>query len=346
MKALEYRGDALLILDQTALPAITDYIEARDVATVADAIRRLAIRGAPAIGLAAAYGVVIAAVTAERSALRGDALRRSLDAAVAELRGTRPTAVNLFWALDRMQRVIGTDPSPGVADRLRAEADRMMEEDEAINRRMGAHGAALIPDGANVITHCNTGLLATGAYGTALGAVRAAHEQGKRLHVWVDETRPLLQGARLTTWELENLGIPYTLITDNMAGHLMKEGRVDVALVGADRVAANGDAANKIGTYGLAVLSHFHGLPFYVVAPTSTVDLGIASGAHITIEERSPEEVTQVRGIRIAPHAARAANPAFDVTPAALITAIVTEAGVVRAPYGGGLRGAVEGHAA
>ncbi|HZU12224.1 MAG TPA: S-methyl-5-thioribose-1-phosphate isomerase [Chloroflexota bacterium] len=341
-RTLAFRDDALYILDQTALPATATYIEARDVATVAGAIRRLAVRGAPAIGLAAAYGVVVGALAAQRAGLRGDALRWQLEADIAELRSTRPTAVNLFWALERMRRVVDAQrDDTDIVPALLGEADRLMADDEATNRRMGEHGAALIPDGANIVTHCNTGMLATGAFGTALGVIRSAHESGKQVHVWVDETRPLLQGARLTTWELEGLGIPYTLITDNMAGHFMKQGRIDLAMVGADRIAANGDAANKIGTYSLAVLARFHRLPFYVVAPTSTVDLDVPAGDSITIEERRPEEVTQLRGVRIAPEDSRAANPAFDVTPAHLISGIVTEAGVVREPFPSGLVEAV-----
>jgi methylthioribose-1-phosphate isomerase len=228
-----------------------------------------------------------------------------------------------------------------LAGSLLAEAERMLTEDEAINRSMGKHGAEFIPDGANILTHCNAGALATGAYGTALGVILAAHEQGKRVHVWVDETRPLLQGARLTTWELKEAGSPHTLITDNMAGHFMQRGQIDLAMVGADRVVANGDAANKIGTYSVAVLARAHQLPFYFVAPTSTVDLSISDGGQIPIEERKSQEVTSFRGVQTAPDGTRVANPAFDVTPARLITAIVTENGIVHAPFSEGLRAAV-----
>lgn len=336
MNTLEYRDGALWILDQTRLPGETVEIECRDHEMVAEAIRVLSVRGAPAIGLAAGYGTALAARNLAAEGKQGTAFRGDLSDAMHVLRETRPTAVNLAWALDRLQRVLDTmteAPASEVAERLLAEAHRMTAEDEEANRAMGAHGAALIPDGANVLTHCNAGALATGAYGTAVGVLRAAHEAGKRIHVWVDETRPLLQGARLTAWELKDLGIPFTLITDNMAAHFMKIGAIDAVVTGADRIAANGDAANKIGTYGVAVLARAHGIPMYVAAPASTVDLSIASGEEIPIEQRRAEEVTQVRGQRIAPEGIEVANPAFDVTPAELISAIITEHGVVQAPY-------------
>jgi methylthioribose-1-phosphate isomerase len=247
--------------------------------------------------------------------------------------------------MDRIRAVLRGHPTSSpreAAEAILAEADSMLREDEIANRRMGQHGAALIPDGANVLTHCNTGALATGAYGTALGIILAAHESGQRVHVWVDETRPLLQGARLTAWELEQAGVPYTLITDNMAGHFMARGQVDLAIVGADRIASNGDTANKIGTYAVAVLAHAHDLPFYIAAPTSTVDLHTPDGSAIPIEERSASEVAGFRDVRTAPASARVANPAFDVTPARLIRGIVTEEGVIEAPFEAGLRGAVE----
>src|SRR2546423_138464 len=294
------------------------------------------VRGAPAIGLAAAYGVVLAARSLASSRIAGDELIAQLEEAMEHLRRTRPTAVNLSWALARMHETIranaDTDP-PELADRLLAAANRMLHEDEEANRSMGRLGAALVPDGANVLTHCNAGALATGAYGTALGVIRAAHEQGKRIHVWVDETRPLLQGARLTAWELKEAGVPCTLITDSMAGYVMAQGGVDVVIVGADRIAANGDGANKIGTYGLAVLARVHKIPFYFVAPTSTIDLATPSAAHIPIRERNPAEGAIVGGARVAPEGIAVANPAFDVTPARLVTAIATEQGVVRAPF-------------
>ncbi len=345
MKTLEYRDGALWLIDQIELPHNPVLIECRGYQQVAEAIRRLSVRGAPAIGLAAAFGVALAAQSLAAAGSSGEAFDAGMATAVKTLRSTRPTAVNLFWALSRMEQVrrnAGSDPGV-VAGALLAEAGRMLVEDERINRAMGEHGASLIPDGANVLTHCNAGALATGAHGTAVGAILSAHEQGKRLHVWVDETRPLLQGARLTAWELEHASIPYTLITDSMAGHFMARGRVDLAMVGADRVAANGDAANKIGTYTVATLARAHDLPFYVVAPTSTVDLDTPTGAAIEIEERAAEEVTSFRGIRVAPERATVANPAFDVTPARLISAIVTEHGVVRDPYSSGLADIVKG---
>jgi methylthioribose-1-phosphate isomerase len=340
MKTLEYRDGALWLLDQTRLPLDPALIRCVDHRDVCEAIKSLRVRGAPAIGLAAAYGTVLAARSFSAAGVTGDPFLTRLLAATEELAATRPTAVNLFWALVRMRRVVErhrAEPPETIAHLLLAEADEMLRQDEEVNRSMGRHGAELIPDGANVLTHCNTGALAAGAFGTALGVIRAAHDQGKQVHVWVDETRPLLQGARLTAWELRELGIPFTLITDNMAGHFMARGRVDLAMVGADRIVANGDAANKIGTYSVAVLARAHGLPFYFVAPTSTVDLSIPSGDRITIEERSPEEVTSFRGVRVAPEGSSVANPAFDVTPAHLITAIVTEYGVVRPPFATGL---------
>jgi methylthioribose-1-phosphate isomerase len=340
MKTLEFRDGALYLLDQTRLPLDPTLIRCGAYTDVCEAIKLLRVRGAPAIGLAAAYGTVLAARSLSAGSATHESFTTQLLTAIDELASTRPTAVNLFWALARMRHVIeahrGESPA-GLSDLLLQEADRMLHEDEEANRKMGLFGAELIPDGANVLTHCNTGALATGAFGTALGVMRAAQEQGKQIHVWVDETRPLLQGARLTAWELKELHIPFTLITDNMAGHFMSRGKVDLAMVGADRIVANGDAANKIGTYSVAVLAHAHGLPFYFVAPTSTVDLSIPSGDQITIEERSADEVTSIRGTRVAPNGISVANPAFDVTPARLITAIVTERGVIHPPFSAGL---------
>jgi methylthioribose-1-phosphate isomerase len=268
-----------------------------------------------------------------------------LERVASVLRRTRPTAVNLQWALDRTLargRAVAQREGVGAAkSELLNLAHQMAEEDIAANRRMGAFGLDLVPTGANVLTHCNAGALATVDYGTALGVVRAAHEAGRQIHVYVDETRPFLQGARLTAWELQQLGVPMTLITDNMAGHFMNRGKVDLVVVGADRIAANGDVANKIGTYSLAVLARENGIPFYVAAPISTVDLSIESGAEIPIEERSSREVTEMSGSRIAPEGVTAAHPAFDVTPARLVTAIITERGVVRAPYSESLAAAV-----
>jgi methylthioribose-1-phosphate isomerase len=336
VKALEFRDGALWLLDQMRLPLDVVPVVCRDERQVAEAIVQMKVRGAPAIGLAAAYGVVLAARSLASSCIAGEDLIAQLEEAMERLRRTRPTAVNLSWALARMHETIRANADTGpteLADRLLAEANRMLHEDEEANRSMGRLGAALVPDRANVLTHCNTGALATGAYGTALGVIRAAHEQGKRIHVWVDETRPLLQGARLTAWELKEAGVPCTLIGDSMAGYVMAQGRVDAVIVGADRIAANGDGANKIGTYGLAVLARAHHIPFYFVAPTSTIDLATPSGAHIPIEERNPAEVTICGGARVAPEGIAVANPAFDVTPAHLVTAIVTEQGVVRPPF-------------
>jgi len=301
-RIVRLEADRVVVLDQRRLPGEEIELECRSAAEVAEAIRTLAVRGAPAIGVAAAYGYALAIARGEDP-----------DEADAILRSSRPTAVNLAWALDEMHG----DPSP-------EHARRIHEEEVDRCRRMAAHAAELLAPGTNVLTHCNAGGLATGGYGTALGAVRAAWERGLVEHVWVDETRPLLQGGRLTAWELEQLGIPHAVIADSAAASLMAAGEVDAVFTGADRIAANGDAANKIGTYGLAVLASYHGIPLYVVAPTSTIDLATRTGGEIPIEERDPSEVTT---------RFRARNPAFDVTPAGLITAIVTEHGVHREPY-------------
>ncbi len=317
--------DVVRVLDQKLLPAEERWLELASAAEVRSAIKDLTVRGAPAIGVAAAYAI---AVEARRGA---DATR--LRAVAEDLVRARPTAVNLAWAVRRMSRRIGL----GAAELL-AEAHAIRDEDEAACRRIGALGAPLIPPRAKVLTHCNAGALATAGYGTALGVVRAAVESGNPISVFADETRPFLQGARLTAWELHRDGIPVTVLTDGMAGWLMQRGEIACVVVGADRIAANGDVANKIGTYGLAVLAAHHGLPFYVAAPWSTVDLDTPTGAAIPIEERGDDEVVTLAGQRIAPAGVRARYPAFDVTPAALVTAIVTERGVVRAPLGAGLR--------
>jgi methylthioribose-1-phosphate isomerase len=317
--------DVVRLLDQKAFPVEERWLELETADAVAASIRDLTVRGAPAIGVAAAYGL---AVEARRGA---DAAR--LRVAADLLTRARPTAVNLAWAVARMSRRIG---SPAVE--VLAEAHAIRDEDEASCRRIGALGAPLIPHRARVLTHCNAGALATAGYGTALGVVRAAVESGNPISVFADETRPFLQGARLTAWELHRDGIPVTLLTDGMAGWLMQRGEIACVVVGADRIAANGDVANKIGTYALAVLAAHHRLPFYVAAPWSTVDLSTATGADIPIEERGSEEVVTLAGQRIAPIGVLARYPAFDVTPAALVTAIVTERGVVRAPHGAALR--------
>ncbi len=325
---------AIRLIDQTRLPLEETYVVCSAVEDVARAIRTMQVRGAPAIGIAAAMGLAMAARTIQAPTFAAWYAR--LDDIGAGLMRTRPTAVNLAWAVRRLLRVAqslqGT-PLAEIPGRLTAEATAMREEDIRINRAIGKYGQALVPDPARILTHCNAGGLATAGYGTAVGVIRAATEAGKHIKVWVDETRPLLQGARLTAWELSRAGIPATLITDNMAGHFMRRGDVDVVVVGADRIARNGDTANKIGTYGVAVLARAHGIPFYVAAPISTLDLSLNTGAEIPIEERAPEEVTEIGGRRLAPSGIRVANPAFDVTPAGYIDGIITERGVAGAPY-------------
>ncbi|WP_114638814.1 S-methyl-5-thioribose-1-phosphate isomerase [Desulfofalx alkaliphila] len=343
MKTMLWEDGALKILDQTKLPAVTEYIVARDVKTVADAIRRLSVRGAPAIGAAAAYGVVIGAKAINEPDL--NKFMAQLEKVAVELTSTRPTAVNLRWAVERMLNKVRGRSDLSTADAkqiLLEEAHKIFCEDLEANRRMGEHGQHLIPDGAGIITHCNAGALATAGFGTALGVIRAAHRAGKKIHVYADETRPLLQGARLTAWEMKQEDIPVTLITDNMAGYLMSQGKADVVIVGADRIAANGDVANKIGTYSLAVLAQAHGIPFYVAIPLSTLDLSLPSGDQIPIEQRAEDEVTSFGGTQVAPAGVKVWNPAFDVTPNRLVTAIITERGVVRPPYNENLRRIVE----
>jgi methylthioribose-1-phosphate isomerase len=308
----------LWILDQRRLPHERVELRVENVADCCEAIKTLAVRGAPAIGIAAAFGVVL-------GVQRGGDLAKT----VADLAASRPTAKNLFWALDRMKKLAATGASK---ERLLEEAKRIHEEDRQMCRAIGRHGSAYIADGANVLTHCNAGGLATGAYGTAIGCIYAAVESGKTIHVYADETRPLLQGARLTAFELKESGVPVTLLADNMAGFAMQRKKIDLVVVGADRICRNGDFANKIGTYSVAVLAREHGIPFYVAAPGSTFDLELRSGAEIPIEERSPEEVGSLAGKRVAPEGVGAWNPAFDVTPARYVTAIFTERGVIEAP--------------
>jgi methylthioribose-1-phosphate isomerase len=331
---VRWEDGRLVLLDQTRLPAEEVERAYSTWVDVADAIRTLVVRGAPAIGVAAAFGVVLAA---RESATRdAAALASDLEDAIKGLAATRPTAVNLFWALGRMRRVIdaGLDlPASTLTERLLAEAQAILAEDLAANHAMGAHGVALVPPGARVLTHCNAGALATAGYGTAVGVIRAAHERGRLALVWVDETRPVMQGSRLTAWELAKEGIPHRLISDVAAGFVMQRGEVDLVVTGADRIAANGDTANKIGTYSVAVLARHHRIPFYVAAPWSTIDPSIPDGAAIVIEERDAAEVRGVAGRQTAPAASPVFNPAFDVTPAELITAIITEQGVVRPPY-------------
>ena len=313
VKAFYWKGDHLLLLDQRKLPHEEVWLELRDHRQVPEAIKSMAVRGAPAIGCTAAYGFVLGIRSGERP-----------EEVYQVLRDTRPTAYNLFWALDRMMEALRSGKD------IEKEAISIEEEDYEANRRMGDLGKELIPEGARILTHCNTGALATAGWGTALGVIRSAHYAGKRIHVWVDETRPYLQGARLTAWELLKEGIPHRLITDSTAGFLMKRGLVDLVIVGADRITARGDVANKIGTYALSVLAEEHGVPFYVVAPSSTFDLSIESGEEIPIEKRGEEELKNCGGHSIAPKETPALHLAFDVTPAENITAIITERGVIR----------------
>ncbi|HSJ54289.1 MAG TPA: S-methyl-5-thioribose-1-phosphate isomerase [Anaerolineae bacterium] len=334
---------AVKMIDQRRLPLEFVVLELADPAEVAVAIEDMAIRGAPAIGAAAAFGLALAA--RQSPAASRQALLADLESAAALLRATRPTAVNLFWAIDRMLRCahgVEEDGPRAIVEALVAEAQRIADEDVEINRRIGAHGAALVEPGARILTHCNAGALATVDYGTALAVVRTAHEQGKGVHVWVDETRPRLQGARLTAWELMNEGIPMTLIADNVAGHLLRTGQVDLVVVGSDRTVANGDVANKIGTYKLAVLAQENGVPFYAAVPTSTIDLSIEHGDQIPIEERSAKEVTHPGGCQVAPDGVAVLNLAFDVTPHRYVTGIITENGVAYPPFKQSLRRMVE----
>ncbi|MCL6446276.1 MAG: S-methyl-5-thioribose-1-phosphate isomerase [Alicyclobacillus sp.] len=338
MKAIEWRDGALWLLDQRRLPHETVWESYHSAEEAADAIRTMKVRGAPAIAATAAYGVALEAARLADANPNKPWERQQLDilkAALKRLAAARPTAVNLMWAVARMRariETLKTTPAADAAAALLDEAHRIMAEDEVANRSMGRHGAALFGTGTRILTHCNTGSLATAAYGTALGVIRALHEQGKLAHVYVDETRPYLQGARLTAYELGHEGIEHTLITDNMAGYFMQQGLVDAVIVGADRIAANGDTANKIGTYSLAVLCAFHQIPFYVAAPISTFDTATPNGAAIPIEQRSAAEVTNILGQPIAPASTPAAHPAFDVTPHALIRAIITEQGVIAPP--------------
>lgn len=330
IRTIEWKDGAVVMLDQRLLPTQEEYLEFRDYREVARAIKDMVIRGAPAIGVAAALGIALGMQKA-----RGD-LRRGFETIAATMAATRPTAVNLFWAIDRMRQVFESVAGQSAAEirrRLLDEALAIHAADIAANRAMGRFGEALIPAGATVMTHCNAGALATAGYGTALGVIRAAHEAGKNISVIANETRPFLQGARLTAWEMKKERIPTTLITDNMAGHFIKAGRVSCIVVGADRIAANGDVANKIGTYTLAVLAKRHRIPFFVAAPVSTVDLRCPTGDDIPIEDRPPREVTHIGGRQMAPRGIGVANPAFDVTPNDLVSAIITDRGIARAPF-------------
>jgi len=333
LSPVSWNENGVHIIEQTRLPAEERWVDLGTVEQVAQAIRVLDVRGAPAIGIAAAFGLALAA----RNQPGDDAaaVTGAVELAATTLAATRPTAVNLFWAIERMRAKLSSlsgEAAGKIRAELLAEAEKIRAEDIAYCRAIGRHGGALLPDSGSVLTHCNAGALATGGYGTALGVIRGALEAGKKIRVIADETRPLLQGARLTTWELLRDGIDVRLICDDMAGTLMKSGQVDACVVGADRIAKNGDAANKIGTYQVAVLAKYHDIPFYVAAPTTTVDMSLATGAKIPIEERDPAEVTTPRGTSFAPENVEVFNPAFDVTPAGLITAIITEKGVADHP--------------
>jgi methylthioribose-1-phosphate isomerase len=331
VETIQWVDGAVVMIDQRRLPLEETYATCRTYEEVAAAIRDMIIRGAPAIGVAAAMGVAIGVANAREADLD-----QQVETICATLAATRPTAVNLFWAIDRMKRLYASlrgRPLEEIRRRLLEEALLVREEDIAICREMGRHGAPLVPDGKTVLTHCNAGALATAGYGTALGVIRAAIESGKKIDVFADETRPFLQGARLTVWELQQDGIRATLITDNMAGHFLHSGRIGCVVVGADRIAANGDVANKVGTYSVAVLAKENGVPFFVAAPISTLDLTLPSGEHIPIEQRAASEVTHVFGQQVAPTGTPVQNPAFDVTPARYVSAIITEKGVAYAPF-------------
>ena len=334
VETIAWTPEGVVMIDQTRLPSETSFVTCRNYIEVGDAIRHMIIRGAPAIGVAAAMGVAL-------GALQSEDLETDMPVICDTLAKTRPTAVNLFWAIDRMRGVYFAAKHLGIEEiraRLVAEAKLIREEDIAINEAIGRNGAPLVPDGKTVLTHCNAGALATAGFGTALGVIRTAVNMGKKIDVFADETRPFLQGARLTAWELQRDGIETTLITDNMAGHFLKSGRIGCVVVGADRIAANGDVANKVGTYGVAVLAKENGVPFYVAAPISTLDLSLESGDQIPIEERASKEVTHVQGVAIAPEGIPVMNPAFDVTPNRYVSAIITERGIAQAPYTENLR--------
>jgi methylthioribose-1-phosphate isomerase len=341
ISTLSWTPGGLRLIDQTKLPLEESYVVATTYEQVADMIVTMIVRGAPAIGVSAAYGIALGAKHTKAATV--DEFAPEFDRICARLAATRPTAVNLFWAIDRMKRLFANLVSSGatlvqIQKRILAEAHAMYQEDIAACKAMGAFGAALLPEEGGVLTHCNAGALATCGYGTALGVIRAAVEQGKRIHVFADETRPFLQGARLTAWELMSDGIPATVLCDSMAASLMRAGRIQAVVVGADRIAANGDVANKIGTYNVAILAKEHGIPFYVAAPWSTIDLATATGEAIPIEERPAIEVTHHGGKQLTPNGVGICNPAFDVTPAKYVTAIITERGVLRAPHTESLR--------
>jgi methylthioribose-1-phosphate isomerase len=342
IQTLEWTDQGVRFIDQTKLPTEETYVTCTTHEQVADVIRTMVVRGAPAIGVSAAMGIALGAKNS-KAANVGE-FKREFDQICDVIGKTRPTAVNLFWAIRRMQKkfdILHTLSVAEIKQALIEESQRMHAEDIAANQAMGRHGATLMPNEGGVLTHCNAGALATAGYGTALGVIRAAVEQGKKIHVYADETRPFLQGSRLTAWELMKDGIPTTVISDNMAGAMMKQGKIGAIVVGADRVAANGDVANKIGTYTIAILAKEHGIPFYVAAPISTVDLATLDGSKIPIEQRNAREVTHIAGRQMVPNGVSIENPAFDVTPAKYVTAIITERGIARAPYEQSLRGLV-----
>jgi len=334
IQTLEWIDSGVRFIDQTKLPTEETYVNCRTCDQVADVIRNMVVRGAPAIGVAAAMGIALGAKNAKGETVAD--LKREFERCCEVIGATRPTAVNLFWAIRRMRdkfESLRIRPLPQIKQALIEEAQRMHAEDIAANQAMGRFGATLMPASGGVLTHCNAGALATCGYGTALGVIRAAVEQGKKIHVYADETRPFLQGSRLTAWELMKDGIPTTVISDNMAGAMMRQGKIGAIVVGADRIAANGDVANKIGTYTVAVLAKEHKIPFYVAAPFSTIDLETPDGSQIPIEQRNVKEVTHIAGKQMTPDGVQVENPAFDVTPAQYVTAIVTERGIARAPY-------------
>jgi methylthioribose-1-phosphate isomerase len=334
IKTIVWKNNAVVLIDQNALPLAERYVTCKSYEEIISSIRDLTVRGAPAIGVAAAMGAALGALRLPYGP--PEKFRRDFFAICDEIAKARPTARNLFWALERMKKVVDRTKKVNQSDQVTElinEARRIYSEDIEINRQIGKFGSLLLADGENILTHCNAGALATAGYGTALGVIRAAREQGKKLHVYVDETRPVLQGARLTAWEFKKEKIPCTLITDNMAGFLMRQEKIDKIIVGADRIAANGDTANKIGTYSLAVLARAHRIPFYVAAPTSTIDVSLKTGDAIPIEERKSEEVTHFKGVRCAPEGTKVYNPAFDITPARFIKAIITEKGILEKPY-------------
>lgn len=346
VKTLEWIDEELVLIDCTKLPISEEYVICKDYKVLAEAIKTLVVRGAPAIGVAAAYGIVLAAIQAGKEMETKEEYINFIEGAIEELAATRPTAVNLFWALNRMEmklECIKKLPVDEIEEKLLEEANSIYDEDIECNMNIGRYGNEIVRQGARILTHCNAGALATAGYGTALGVVRYSHMQGKDIHVYADETRPLLQGSRLTAWELLKEGIPVTVLTDSMAGYAMKLGMIDMLIFGADRIALNGDVANKIGSYSISVIAKEHGIPVYVAAPLSTVDIEIENGDQIPIEQRDKDEVRQLLGVQTAPEEIDVFNPAFDITPNGYITGIITEVGVLRPPYKTSITRAIDG---